>query len=469
MADNVVVSSNIGIGATVATDDVGGVQFQRIKIAMGGDGEFEGDVSSINPLPVIGSLTDDELRATPVDVDTGLIQGLTNTELRATPVNAKLGSGDLTVDAWGSPKVSLPHSIFHGLFTFDVPPSQWFMYHGSTQVYTSTKITSIDGSLSVVADAAVPVAEAVSRASPRYQPNRGHLYSTALWMPNKTNDGVREFGLFTVENGVFFRLKADGKLYAVLRSGGIETREAEINTSGLIGFDVEKGNVYDIQYQWRGIGNYKFYINLTLVHVFELLGTLTALSMQDPALPCSYKATRTTQDVSIRAGCVDITSENGDDDRLHYGSAYAAQTINGTNAPLIVVLNPLTINSKTNTRMTELSRISLNSDKNGSFRVWVARDPTAIIGATLVARGNGSFIQTDSTDANPTAVHATSVDIAKMTLVTVMPVRANIPMGMDNPFQNRIDFPLVRGDYLVITGTVVNAACEAVVEWGEAL
>jgi hypothetical protein len=264
-------------------------------------------------------------------------------------------------------------------------------------------------------------------------------------------------------------LKADGKLYAVLRSGGVETREEEINLTGLDGFDVEKGNVYDIQYQWRGIGNYKFYINLTLVHVFELLGTLTALSMQDPALPCSYKATRTTQDVSIRAGCVDITSENGSDDRLHYGSAYADQTVIGTNDPLIVVLNPLTINSKTNTRMVELSRISLTSDKNGSFRVWVARDPTAIIGATLVARGNGSFIQTDSTDANPTAVHATSVDIAKMTLVTVMPVRANIPVSMDNPFQNRIDFPLVRGDYLVITGTTVNAACEAVVEWGEAL
>jgi len=449
MSDNVVISSNVGIGATVATDDVGGVQFQRIKIAMGGDGEFEGDVSSINPLPVIGPLTDDELRAT--------------------PVNTKLGTGDLTIDAWGSPKVSLPHSIFHGLFTFDVPPSQWFMYHGTTQVYTSTKITSVDGSLSVVADAAVPVAEVVSRASPRYQPNRGHLYSTALWMPNKTNDGIREFGLATIENGVFFRLKADGKLYAVLRSGGIETREAEIDTSGLIGFDVEKGNVYDIQYQWRGIGNYKFYINLTLVHEFWLLGTLTALSMQDPALPCSYKATRTTQDVSIRAGCVDITSENGSDDRLHYGSAYAAQTLNGTNKPMVVVYNPLTIGGKTNTRMTELSRISLTSDKNGSFRVWVTRDPTAITGATLVARGNGSFIETDSPDANPTAVHATSVDIAKMSLVTVIPVRANISVSMNNPFQSRIDFPLVRGDYLVITGTVTNAVCEAVVEWGEAL
>lgn len=380
-----------------------------------------------------------------------------------------LGEGDLRGDAWGIQKVSLPHSVFHGLFTFDVPPSQWFMYHNGVQVYESTKVTSADGSLSVVADAAIPIAEAVSRATPRYQPNRGHLYSTALWMPNKIADGIREFGLATAENGVFFRLKADGKLYAVLRSGGVETREEEINLTGLDGFDVEKGNVYDIQYQWRGIGNYKFYINLILVHVFDNLGRLTALSMEDPALPAIFKATRTTEDVSIRAGCVDITSENGIDDRLHYGSAYASATLNGTNTPLVVVYNPPVIGGKTNTRMTELSRISLNSDKNGSFRVWVTRDPTAFTGATLVTRGNGSFIQTDSPDANPTAVRATSVDIAKMNLVTVIPARANIPVSMNNPFQNRIDFPLVRGDYLIVTGTVTNAVCEAVIEWGEAL
>jgi hypothetical protein len=433
------------------------------------------------PVPISGtvdtglvqSLTNTELRATPVPIsgtiDTGLVQGLTDTELRATALNVKVGTGDLTIDAWGTPKTSHPHSVFHGLFTFDVPPSQWFMYHGATQVYTSTKITSVDGSLSVVADATVPIAEVVSRATPRYQPNRGHLYSTALWMPNKTNDGIREFGLATPENGVFFRLKADGKLYAVLRSGVVETKEEEIDTTGVVGFDVQKGNVYDIQYQWRGIGNYKFYINLTLVHAFELLGTLTSLSMQDPALPAIYKCTRTTQDVSIRAGCVDITSENGDDGRLQYASAYAAATLNGTNVPLVVIYNPLTVNGKTNTRMIELAKISLNCDKNGSFRVWTTRDPTASTGATLVARGGGSFIQTDSNDANPAAVAATAVNIAKMNLVTVIPIRANIPKETVNPFQDRIDFPLVRGDYLVITATVSTGAAEAVVEWGEAI
>ena len=52
MADNVIVSQNVGVGATVATDDIGGVQYQRVKLALGADGVSDGDVSSANPMPV---------------------------------------------------------------------------------------------------------------------------------------------------------------------------------------------------------------------------------------------------------------------------------------------------------------------------------------------------------------------------------------------------------------------------------
>jgi hypothetical protein len=51
MADNVSITP--GAGAAVATDDVGGVHYQRVKIALGSDGVAEGDVSSANPMPVV--------------------------------------------------------------------------------------------------------------------------------------------------------------------------------------------------------------------------------------------------------------------------------------------------------------------------------------------------------------------------------------------------------------------------------
>jgi hypothetical protein len=52
MADN--VGYTPGSGAVIAADDIGGVLHQRVKIGVGGDGTAV-DVSSTNPMPVVGS------------------------------------------------------------------------------------------------------------------------------------------------------------------------------------------------------------------------------------------------------------------------------------------------------------------------------------------------------------------------------------------------------------------------------
>ena len=38
-----------------------------------------------------------------------------------------LGFGDLTVSAWGEPVFVQPQSLFHGLWTFDIPRSMWIV------------------------------------------------------------------------------------------------------------------------------------------------------------------------------------------------------------------------------------------------------------------------------------------------------------------------------------------------------
>ena len=58
MADNTTLDAGSG-GDVIATDDIGGVKFQRVKLVEGADGVNDGDVSSANPLPVqIGDGTD---------------------------------------------------------------------------------------------------------------------------------------------------------------------------------------------------------------------------------------------------------------------------------------------------------------------------------------------------------------------------------------------------------------------------
>lgn len=386
------------------------------------------------------------------------------------------GKGDLTIDAWGAQKVSLPQSLLHGLFTFDIPPTTWLLWHGTTNVATSTNIVSAGGVAQITANTTQPVVRLESRECPRYQPNRGHLFSTALWLPAKTNNGIRDFGLFTNENGVFFRLKADGKLYAVLRRAGTEVREELIDTSVLTGFDVEKNNIYDIQFQWRSAGNYHFYIGdpatgvQKRVHTFDNLGKLTSASLENPALPVTFKATRTTQDVVMHVACADVTSENGTRAVYQYDSAFAeALAVNGTNVRVLVVRSPLLIGGKTNTRTVQLARINFSSTTAATFKVWTGNNPAAITGGTFVSIGNGSYIETDSPDTVAGAVRVTSVNVALMKNVVAVPVQALNPRSFENPAPGLITFPVVRGEYIVITCTATSATVSTVIEWGEVI
>lgn len=52
MADNITVSVFGGGSASMATDDIGSVHFERVKLTLGADGANDGDVSSANPMPV---------------------------------------------------------------------------------------------------------------------------------------------------------------------------------------------------------------------------------------------------------------------------------------------------------------------------------------------------------------------------------------------------------------------------------
>lgn len=59
MADNITFQSTVATppsGAVVATDDVGGVQYQKVKIDLGGDGASS-PLTSGNPMPVTGTVT----------------------------------------------------------------------------------------------------------------------------------------------------------------------------------------------------------------------------------------------------------------------------------------------------------------------------------------------------------------------------------------------------------------------------
>jgi hypothetical protein len=199
----------------------------------------------------------------------------------------------LSTDAWGREKTYQDYSIVSGLFTSGISDQRWKASTDgvfSIKVGDTTEVASVDGYLSISPSTLNQSKGLQSKRHPIYQPNRGHLYSASMIIKDHTY-GICDYGIFTVDNGVFFRVKEDGTLWAVRRTLGAEVAEEQISLD--TGFDITKGHLYDIQFQWRGVGNYMFYVDNKLVHKMALLGTLDALSIANPALPVGFLVTKT--------------------------------------------------------------------------------------------------------------------------------------------------------------------------------
>lgn len=102
MADNVSITA--GSGTSIASDDIGGVQHQRIKLTLGADGVSDGDVSSSNPMPVDGSAVTQPVSAASLPLPTGAAtsanQSTANTSLSS--IDGKItevNTGNVTIGA----------------------------------------------------------------------------------------------------------------------------------------------------------------------------------------------------------------------------------------------------------------------------------------------------------------------------------------------------------------------------------
>lgn len=379
--------------------------------------------------------------------------------------------GGINVDAWNRQKVINDVSLLHGLFTFNVPLSKWKEKLNGVET-PITYSTSVDGKL-VVSTTDTLDDEIVLETfrHPRYQSNRGHLYSSSIFLPAPTADGIRDFGFFTDVSGAFFRLKSDG-LYACIQTyktgTGVIVIEQKIDESALPeGIDFSKGNIYDIQMQWRGVGNIFFFIGEErngineLVHVFKNMNLNDDLSMYNPANPIAFRCINKGDTVEIHCGCVDVSTEGGARSSGDYGSIGVNNqsgqiALTGYNVPVLAVRSKQLIGSLPNTRDTLVLNVSSFSDQKSLLRVWHTRDSTAL---TL-----NSQVWSDYRDghlekiiyglnANGTALVGTpmSLNIAKCDLLFSARSPQDASYSTSALFENRSDIYQTPGDIFIFT------------------
>lgn len=372
------------------------------------------------------------------------------------------------VDAWGRDKAVLDKSLLHGMFTFSVPVTKWKENLNGVEVSPPfVNASSVNGKLHLTSGLTLDDKICLdSFQNPRYEPNRGHLYSSSIILPDKDRLGNRRFGFFTEDSGAFFSLES-GVLYGVIRStvDGVALEDKHIIDIGSI--DLEKGNVFDIQMQWRGVGNYIFYINLKPMRIVDYLGTRTELSMFNPANPIAFECENKGDEVVIECGCVDVTTEGGTSSSKTYGSISVDNEegqvdISGFNVPIIAVRSKHMIGTLRNTRDTLMLLASAYADNKSIFRVWATRDDTAITSNQQVwsdyEDGHLEYLAYDT----PNVTTPMSFDTTKASSIFSCRVGMDTTYATSALFEGRTDIHLHPGDIFILTmHRETGGACKA--------
>jgi len=323
-----------------------------------------------------------------------------------------------------------------------------------------------------------------TRRNPRLHPNRGHLISGSAFLPAPTAlNSTRQFGLFHMYNGspyngAYFELSdrdkennqlPEAKLWAVVVSNGVIQYKGEIIFEFKV--DLSKGFLFDIQMQWRGVGNYNWFIsNPTTgepasVHTWRALGTRDNITIANPGLPVTYRSINQGTETVIRSGCVDITSEGGVTEIKELCSASSATTVTATtDTPIIAVTIPELYNSIPNTRDAQLlEAIVTATNTKANFDLWFTTDQTALGGTEAWNLIPGCSVEIKDGSNGATTL---TFDNTKARRISGRVVQANSSASIVFTKENLAPYFISHGDILILTGTGANAPLEGTIDLG---
>lgn len=330
-----------------------------------------------------------------------------------------INENGLGTDAWGRNKFIADRSLFNGINSLGIVKEKWKkLVNGVEKLDGSAdaNIKDINGATCIISDSLGVRYTLRSLQHPGYQPNRGHLFSDSSWIPN-ANNGKFGMTVRTTVNGVTTDVFTE-----------IGTVSGATLTVGSIEVDLTKGNVRDIQMQWRGVGNFEAFLNLEDVYNNEVLGTLNNLSISNPSMSVMYEAIKgghtlgslartgsavrvglgteengvfleyqypDDSDAIVYMGCCDVSSEGGSseiqtpgsvvterhltddandssqDENLHAVLAFRVptkRTINGT----------ATTHDVYNTRDIQIKGLDIKANDEGTFQLFKTREPSNI-------------------------------------------------------------------------------------------
>jgi hypothetical protein len=201
-------------------------------------------------------------------------------------------------------------------------------------------------------------------------------YSTDAGQTNQ----VRRWGYYNDGDGLFFEqsgteMRVVRRTYtsgspvdtAVPQSAWNRDRLDGTGNSGVT-LDVTKGNIYEIRYQWLGVGTVQYWVSGVLVHQLDNANQYAAPYMKTAVLPVQIEVVNTG--ASAAGGftniCVSVRIEGGAQPALYTFGAFNASDISTptTERPLLTIRPKATFNSVTNRILALPTRMLVSTEGN---------------------------------------------------------------------------------------------------------
>lgn len=441
MSDNTVLNAGAG-GDTIASDDIGGVKYQRVKLIHGSDGVNAGDVALSNPLPVM------------------------------------IPASSTARDAFGWLRVSSTNLRGFGNFEYGLNARLMESSVSGTGAVTNL-VNESAVSLSTGGTASGAKAIAQSRTFYRYIPGRSQLIRCTGSLAALTTNVRQRVGYFSGRDGLF--LEADGvDLYFVRRSytsgAAVDVRIPRsqwydpFDGSGPSGISLDFTTTFLmwLDMEWLGVGRYRIGFASPetgeLLVAYQAAGTnvLTVPYIRSASLPVRYEIENTGPAAATRVLkwiCFSVDSEGGEDPNLSIqGSIDSGTTAtalaNGTFRPIIAMRAKTTgPNSVPNRGQIRLRASSVVNAGNFSILVRLIRNPT-----TLTQAG-GAVTWADTGGLAETAAFTNAADtVSGGSVIDSYYVSSSATVNGTGGAEVFFQIPMVFTELTSVQDTVVVAA-----------
>jgi len=235
----------------------------------------------------------------------------------------------------------------------------------------------------------------------RYQAGKEQNVKLSCYIPGgaKANQ-ISRIGYFDDSDGLFFALSGSNfgiyKRYSSLGGSVQETfiSQSSFNKLKLDGtsndyvLDLTKANLFEIRFQWLGVGNVEFFINNSLVHSMTNVNTFNGPYIKTGVLPIALEIQNNGSSTGNELNfiCSSVESDGGATPPKYTFNAYNSTDISTTTTerPLLLI-RPGTLFRSIENRVVGLPiRLAISTEgARAGFRIIL--NPTTITGGSWVS------------------------------------------------------------------------------------